>query len=184
MTGQRVRRLTLRDGGAVEVRPLRRRDRPGFAAAVARLSEDTLYQRFAAAKPRLSERELDFLVDIDHHTHEALLAIDPRTRDGVAVARYVQLTDEPEVVEVAVTVADEWQGRGLGGALVALLLERARAEGYAAARASTLVSNRRSIAMLRRGGFEPRSASGVLREYELALTGSVAHHAVVGALGG
>ena len=169
MTGARTRPLVLRDGGVVEVRPLERGDRQGLAQAVARLSEDTRYLRFATAKPRLSERELDFLVDIDHHAHEALLAIDPTTRRGVAVARYVEISDAPGIAEVAVTVADEWQGRGLGGALVGLLLERAREEGYLAVRATVLAGNRRSLAMLRRAGFKPHSASGTLREYELGL---------------
>jgi RimJ/RimL family protein N-acetyltransferase len=169
MSEPRTRPVVLRDGTVVEIRPLERSDRRGLAHAVARLSEETRYLRFATAKPRLSERELDFLVDVDHHAHEALLAIDPRCHRGIAVARYVQLSEELGAVEVAVTVTDEWQGRGLGGALVALLLERAREEGFAVVRASVLAANRRSIGMLRRAGFKPRAAAGVLREYELSL---------------
>jgi len=74
------RRLTLRDGRVVDVRPLERGDRQGLAAAVRRLSDQTRYLRFATAKPRLTKRELDFLVDVDHHRHEAIVAIDPTTR--------------------------------------------------------------------------------------------------------
>src|SRR5919202_1965689 len=108
--------LTVRDGAVVEVLPLEHSDRAELAAAVGRLSAETRYLRFAAAKPRLTERELDHLTDLDHHGREALLAIDPRTRNGVAVVRYVEVPGEPDVVEVAATVADEWQRRGLGGA--------------------------------------------------------------------
>jgi hypothetical protein len=57
--------------------------------------------------------------DVDHHAREALLAIDPFTRRGVAVVRYIQLPGEPGVVELAATVADDWQGIGLGSALLA-----------------------------------------------------------------
>ena len=161
--------LTLRDGAAVDVRPLERSDRAELAAAVGRLSAETRYLRFAAAKPRLTERELDHLTDLDHHGREALLAIDPRTRNGVAVVRYVEVPGEPDVVEVAATVTDEWQGRGLGGALLARLAERAADEGYAALRASVLANNGRSLAMLRRAGFTFRSADGPLHEYERPL---------------
>jgi RimJ/RimL family protein N-acetyltransferase len=163
-------RVTLRDGRQLHVRSLERGDRAWLARAVAGLSADSRYQRFATAKPHLSERELDYLTDIDHHGHEALLAVDPLTRRGVAVVRYVRLPAEPAVAEVAATVADDWQGRGLGGALLALLTERARDEGYAALRASTLATNRRSIAMLLRAGFRPRAAgTGLMREYERQL---------------
>jgi GNAT superfamily N-acetyltransferase len=163
-------RLTLSDGGVVEVRPLERNDRAEIAAAIGRLSDNSRYRRFATPKPRLSERELDQLVDVDHHDREALVAIDPLTGHGVAVVRYVQVPDEPGAVEVAATVADEWQGRGLGGALLAALTERARDEGHAALRASTLAINNRSIAMLRSAGFKARSrGGGTLREYELRL---------------
>ena len=109
--------LKLRDGRVVAVRPLERRDRPLLAAAIRQLSDHSRYLRFASAKPRMTERELDHLVDVDHHAHEALLAIDPLTAQGVGVVRYVQVPGEPGVVELAATVADDWQGIGLGCAL-------------------------------------------------------------------
>jgi acetyltransferase len=87
----------------------------------------------------------------------------------VAVVRYVELGDEPGVAEIAATVADEWQGRGLGSALLWQLTETARSAGYSALRASVLATNKRSIAMLLRAGFAARSGRGILREYELPL---------------
>src|SRR3954451_2903272 len=131
--------VTLRDGTLVHVRPLERGDRDMLDLAVRRLSDRSRYLRFAAPKPRLTARELDFLVDLDHHDREALLAIDPQTGRGVAVVRYVLA--EPGVVEIAATVADDWQGRGLGGALLAMLSERVRAEGHRVMRASVLAVN-------------------------------------------
>lgn len=161
-------RLKLRDGRVVHVRQLERRDRALLAAAVSRLSQESRYLRFGTAKPHLSERELDRLVDVDHHGREALLAIDPLTGRGVAVVRYVQLPGEPDVVELAATVADDWQGIGLGSALLAGIMQRACDEGHSAVRASVLAVNSRSIAMLRRAGFKGRPGTGTLREYELA----------------
>ena len=163
------RRLTLRDGRVVEVRPLERSDREGLAAAVERLSDQTRYLRFATAKPRLTKRELDFLTDVDHHRHEAIVAIDPTTGRGVALVRYIQVSDQPDVAEIAATVTDDWQGHGLGTALLTRLAARARANGYSAFRASVLASNHRSIAMLLTAGFAPLASRGFLREYELAL---------------
>jgi RimJ/RimL family protein N-acetyltransferase len=164
-----ARRLTLRDGRVVDVRPLERVDREGFAVAVSRLSDQTRYLRFATPKPRLTKRELDFLLDVDHHRHEAIVAIDPITKRGVAVVRYIQVPGEPNVAEIAATVTDDWQGHGLGTALLAQLAARARDEGYSAFRASVLASNQRSIAMLLAAGFVPLPSVGALREYELAL---------------
>ena len=167
MTGEAAESLKLRDGRVVVVRPFERRDRPLLEAAIGRLSDDSRYLRFASPRV-LSERDLDRLVDVDHHTHEALLATDPLTGRGVAVVRYVQLPCEGGVVELAATVADDWQGIGLGSALLARLTERARDEGHSALRAHVLAVNRRAIAMLRRAGFRDRGRAGVLVEYQLS----------------
>jgi RimJ/RimL family protein N-acetyltransferase len=161
-------RVLLRDGTAVPVRPLERSDRDELAAMVERLSDRSRYLRFAAPKPRLTRRELDHLVDVDHHRNEALVALDPATGRGIAVVRWVGVAGEPGVAEVAVTVADEWQGRGLGTALLARLLAMSRAQGLSTLRASVLAVNARSIAMLRGAGFRARPAAGALLEYELA----------------
>ena len=167
-SGDQHQRLKLRDGRVVDVRPLERGDRTLLAAAIGRLSDESLYLRFASPIPHIGERELDRLVDVDHHAHEALLALDPLTGRGVAVVRYMQLPGEPGVVELAATVADDWQGIGLGSALLAPLMQRACDEGHSALRASVLAANSRSIAMLRRAGFKGRPGMGTLREYELA----------------
>jgi RimJ/RimL family protein N-acetyltransferase len=168
-TGNRTGQLTLRDGRVVTVRPLERGDREGLAAAFKRLSPETRYLRFASPKPYLTKRDLDFLVDVDHHRHEAILATDPASGRGVGVVRYVEVPGEPGVVEIAATVADDWQGHRLGPALLARLAERAREEGYSVLRASVLATNQRSIGMLLRAGFAPRGSQGTLREYELGL---------------
>jgi RimJ/RimL family protein N-acetyltransferase len=169
-SGRQAARLTLRDGRNVDVRPLEHHDREELAAAVRRLSEESRYLRFASPMPSLSKRDLDVLLDVDHHAREAIVAVDPSTRRGIAVVRYAEVPGEPGVVEIAATVADEWQGRGLGRSLVAQLAARAREEGHSTLRAVVLASNRRSIAMLLHAGFKPRPGSGTLREYELALT--------------
>jgi RimJ/RimL family protein N-acetyltransferase len=163
------RQVRLNDERVVNVRPLDRRDREGLADAISRLSPQSRYLRFANAKPHMSSRELDFLVDVGRPEHRALLAIDPATGQGVGVVRYVRLEGEPSVAEIAATVSDDWQGHGLGSAMVEQLIEQARDDGFAALRASVLAVNNRSIAMLLRTGFAPLPSRGTLREYQLAL---------------
>jgi GNAT superfamily N-acetyltransferase len=119
----------LSDGSEVEIRPLTPDDKAGLAAGFERLSELSRYRRFLSPTSHLSARQLAYLTDVDHHDHEALVAIDPSSRDGLAVARYVRSTENPGEAEFAVAVADDWQRRGLGTALLRQLAARARAEG-------------------------------------------------------
>src|ERR1700730_6834344 len=109
---------TLRDGSLVEIRPLGPSDKRGLAAGFQRLSELSRYRRFLSPTAQLSDKQLRYLTDIDHHDHEALVAIDPATRDGLGVARYVRSRARPDEAEFAVAVADDWQQRGLGTALL------------------------------------------------------------------
>lgn len=97
------------------------------------------------------------------------MAVDPTNGHGVAVVRYVEVAGDPAVAEVAATVADDWQGKGLGRVLLAQLVARAREESYRALRATVLASNQRSVAMLLHAGFRPHSGGGAQREYELVL---------------
>ena len=75
--------MTLADGARLRVRPIVPADREPLADAFDRLSDRSRHQRFLAPKPRLSARELDYLTDVDHVTHEALVAIDETTGDIV-----------------------------------------------------------------------------------------------------
>jgi RimJ/RimL family protein N-acetyltransferase len=132
-------KLRLRDGSEVTVRPIRPEDRDAIAKAFQRLSEQSRYQRFMTAVDELSPSQLDYLADVDHRDHEALVAFD-ESGDGVGVARFVRLEDRTSA-EAAVTVIDEWQGRGLGSALCNLLAERARDEGINRFNALLLANN-------------------------------------------
>ena len=122
------------------VRPIRPADREMLRTAFARLGEQSRYQRFLTAINELSESELRYLTEVDHHDHEALVAIDTATRDGVAVARFVRNADGVSA-EAAITVIDEWQGRGGGTAMCNLLAARAREEGIERFTALLLAAN-------------------------------------------
>jgi ribosomal protein S18 acetylase RimI-like enzyme len=136
----------------VRIRPLTPADRDALAAAFARLSDDTRWRRFGALASHLGQRDLDRLTQIDHHDHEALLAIAPGTERIVGVARYIAFRDDLDSAEVAVAVDDDWQNLGIGRRLVAELSERARAEGITQLLAHVAPDNRRVIDWVTRAG--------------------------------
>jgi RimJ/RimL family protein N-acetyltransferase len=124
--GQRV---VLRDGSKVVIRQVHRDDAPLLADGFARLSPESRRLRFLRRKDELSAAELRYFTDVDHHDHEALGALDHADGRGVGIARDIRDAADPQAAELAVTVIDDWQGRGLGTELVAQLSERARSEG-------------------------------------------------------
>ena len=123
------RPVVLRDGSAVLIRQVHSADAPLLADGFARLSARSRQLRFLTPKKELSPAELRYFTDVDHHDHEALGALDYADGRGVGIARYVRDADDPQAAEIAVTIIDDWQGRGLGTELVAQLSERARSEG-------------------------------------------------------
>ncbi len=128
-TPSRRRTFTLRDGARVTLRPIAPEDKPLLAGVFERLSEESRFRRFLTTKNELSPAELAYLVDVDHSDHEAIVAIDRSSGEALGVARYIRSPDDAESAEVAVTVADDWQRRGLGRVLLDRLTYRARQEG-------------------------------------------------------
>ena len=138
----------LRDGHEILIRPIRPDDREELAAGVHRLSPESRYRRFFTPTSELRAAELSYLTDVDHHDHEALVAVDPPTGHGVGVARFVRSPDDLERAEVAVAVADSWQGRGVATALLHRLTERAREEGVRCFTAEILAQNRPMLELI------------------------------------
>jgi ribosomal protein S18 acetylase RimI-like enzyme len=142
--------VELRDASRVLVRPVRSTDAPLLADGFERLSSRSRHMRFLIGKNALSAKELRYFTDVDHHDHEALGAIDASSGRGVGIARFIRAADDPHVADVAVTVVDEWQGRGLGTALMSRLSCRAQQEGIRCFSALVSVNNTAVLALLRR----------------------------------
>jgi ribosomal protein S18 acetylase RimI-like enzyme len=159
--------MTLADGARLRVRPIDPADRGPLADAFGRLSDRSRHQRFLGPKPRLSTRELEYLTDVDHVTHEALVAIDETTGDIVGVGRYATGSGGGVVADMALAVADAWQRRGIGHALAVRLVERARANGMTRLTGSTLADNLGARSLLDRLGFRVLSVGSGVLEAEL-----------------
>ena len=159
----------LRDGSAVLIRQVRGTDAPLLAEGFARLSAASRQMRFLGVKKELSAAELRYFTDVDHHDHEALGALDRAGGHGVGIARYVRDADDPQAAEIAVTIVDDWQGRGLGTELLARLSDRARQEGIRRFTALADAGNVAVAALLGNAGARlVRRGRGTV-EYEITL---------------
>jgi RimJ/RimL family protein N-acetyltransferase/nucleotide-binding universal stress UspA family protein len=156
--------VQLDDGSRVTIRPIEPEDRDALAAGFERLSPESRYRRFFAPVPKLNRRALDYLTMVDHHDHEALVAV-AEDGDGIGVARFVRTA--PDEAEPAIVVADDWQGRGLAGRMLEALVDRAREEGVSRFVAPVLADNQAAIALLERLGDTTRRDLG--REVELSV---------------
>jgi putative redox protein len=136
------------DADALVIRPIEPGDKQAMIEGFENLSDESRYRRFLSPHGGLSPAELRYFTEVDHHDHEALVALDPRTGHGIAVARYIRSTDDPTVAELAVAVIDDWQARGVGSRLVAELADRARDEGITRFSAYVLASNEMMLNLL------------------------------------
>ena len=92
------------------------------------LSPDSRYARFMAPKSTLTDRELRYLTEVDGIDHFAIGAIRRHLvskPEGVGSARFVRLSDQPDTAEPAVTVLDDFHGKGLGSIMLQRLIEAA-----------------------------------------------------------
>lgn len=138
----------LRDGRPIEIRPIAPNDRQLLLEAFARLSPESRYRRFFGPMPELRDRELDYLTQVDHSDHEALVAVDSESGQIVGVARFIRLEAGGDAAELAITVVDDWQRRGVGSALLEALAQRARDEGIRRFEAPVLANNADAIRVL------------------------------------
>jgi len=161
--------VVLRDGSAVLIRQVRSTDAPLLADGFARLSPRSRRMRFLSAKTTLSAAELRYFTEVDHHDHEAIGALSAADGRGVGIARYVRDAGDPQAAEIAVTIADDWQGRGLGTELLSRLSERARQAGIHRFTALVAADNAAMAGLLRKLGACLAGRGPGTVEYELAL---------------
>ena len=124
-------RVALPDGGRVALQPLSAGDAPGLQAGLQRLSQLSRLRRFGRPISRFSAAELRYLTEVDQRRHVAWAAIDLSEAGGggIGVARFVRREGRPDAAEIALTVIDSQQRRGLGTLFLALMWRLGRAQG-------------------------------------------------------
>ena len=141
-------RQSLLRTALVRIRPIRPSDSGMLQDAFDRLSPQSRQFRFLFPKMQLSASELRYFTEVDHHDHEALIAVHRLENRGLGVARYIRYRNDPQAADIAVTVIDAWHGRGLGRQRVTRLMERARCEGVSRFTATIASDNSRARKLL------------------------------------
>ena len=146
--------MRLADGTEISLRPLLPGDGALLAAGFERLSTRSRYRRFLAPVPKLTDSMLAFLTSVDGSDHRAWAAVvdEPGGPVGAGIVRWVRSRKDPAVADMAVTVIDDYQGRGLGGLLQDVAVLDAFAHGVERFEGLVLGENMSSRRMLARGG--------------------------------
>ncbi len=144
----------LRDGYRVEIRALRPDDGADLIAALGRTSDRSLYRRFFGLKRSFTDQEAAFFVNVDFVNHVALVAvIDEEGRSVIAGGgRYIVV--QPGQAEVAFVVVDEYQGRGIGRALMRHLTSIACAARLQTFIAEVLPENTAMLQLFKTSGLQ------------------------------
>ena len=143
--------VVLSDGGTVHLRPIRPDDEAGLLGLFTRLSSESVYMRFFSPVQAPTDQQLAHFTHVDYVDRMALVA--ELGNDIVAVARYDR-PPEAAIAEVAFTVQDDQQGRGLATIMLEHLAAVARTRGIHAFMAETLPDNRRMLGVFRDAGFQ------------------------------
>jgi GNAT superfamily N-acetyltransferase len=142
----------LRDGRQIEIRALRQADEEAMLAAIDRTGAQSLHRRFFVSKRQFSDREKAFFLNVDFVSHVALVAVAKEDGRNVIVGggRYVVV--RPGTAELAFAVIDEYQGRGIGAALMRHLTLLARAGGIKELIAEVLPENIPMLKVFQKSG--------------------------------
>jgi GNAT superfamily N-acetyltransferase len=163
--------LRLGDGTDVALRPFQPGDGGLLVAGFARLSPQSRYRRFLSPIPQLTDSMLAFLTSVDGFNHRAWGAVvqEPAGPVGAGVVRWVRTRADPVVADLAVTVIDDYQGRGLGGLLLDVAVLDALAHGVERFEGLVLGENLSSRRMLGRGGATFHPDGGGILTFNLPL---------------
>jgi acetyltransferase len=160
--------IRLRDGTRVAVRPMRPEDAALELEFFNALSERSRYQRFLSQMAQLPAQMLARFTQLDYDRELALVALAPDSSAFIGVGRYAPNADG-ETAEFALTVADAWQGHGVGRALLERLCDCARAAGYRTLYGHILNANHDMLELSLRLGFVKSGSDGELVSVARAL---------------
>lgn len=142
--------VVLKDGGVAHLRPIRPQDAAAVHAFHDAQSPESIYLRFFAPLPHLSEKDVARFTQVDHVDRVGLVAT--LGDDIVGIARYDRV--DATTAEVAFNVSDAHQGRGLGSVLLEHLTVAARERGLTRFMADVLPQNRKMMTVFSEAGYE------------------------------
>lgn len=158
--------VLLKDGSTVHLRPIRTTDGPAVAALFRRLSPRSLYLRFHHHLPGVSEKDIRRFTHVDYENQFGLAATlgEPPGERIIALGLYARIEGTPDRAEVAFTVEDSHQGRGIATQLLDRMAAIARDHGIDAFEADLLGENESMLEVFRDSGFplESRIKYGTL----------------------
>lgn len=139
--------VTVRDGTEVLVRQVCPQDKDLLREGMKALSSDSRRFRFLHSVAGLTDDMLRKFTDVDHTDHEAVVAFDVTAgaRIPAGIARYIRNEGPEQTAEVAITIIDDYQGRGLGTLLLAILARLAIGSGIDEFTAHVLTENVRML---------------------------------------
>ena len=151
--------VRLRDGREVFVRPIRAADESLLRDMFYKFSERTVYLRFHGPVKAMPHERLQVYCNIDYDSEMALVAIHEEggRPSAVGTARYIAAPDRRSA-EVAFTVQDEWQHKGLGTYLFQRLVQIARGNGIERFTAEVLAENAPMLAVFHRSNLKVTTA--------------------------
>jgi RimJ/RimL family protein N-acetyltransferase len=159
-SGELVR---LRDGTRAVVVPFHPVPRAAIEKAYEELSPESRFHRFLSSAPHLTDAMFHHLVEevngVDHIALFLVIEPDEGPESIIGVARMIRYQDDPRSVDVAVTVRDEWHGKGAATALLAALM-RQRPAGVTRIVTAVSADNEAALAMLRRLGSYRATTAG------------------------
>jgi acetyltransferase len=154
------------DGLTLCIRPIKPEDAPQLCQLFDNLSPSSIHQRFFSPMKSLPRDMLVRFTQIDYDREMALVAIDTNTEQMLGVARVIAGPGGAGG-EFAVLVADAWQGKGIGGQLLARTLRIVQERGMQSVWGVALPENTGMAKLARRIGFEvKRNTAG---EYEMTI---------------
>src|SRR5208337_918037 len=146
----------LKDGTAVTLRAVRRDDGPKIREAFRNLDSKTVYTRFFGYKADVSDTELKRITEVDFERDVALLVTIQSGAKEIVIggASYfaIDVGDPPRSAELAFTVEEDYQGRGMGGMLMRHLAGIAREKGILTLEADVLANNQGMLGVFRASG--------------------------------
>ena len=142
----------LRDGRRIEIRALRPEDRDGMLAAFRRASAQSLHRRFFSARSDFTDKEIAFFLNVDFVVHVALVAVAKEGGKSGIVGGGRYFVVEPGRAEIAFAVIDQYQGQGIGAALMRHLVTLAREAGLKELIAEVLPENVPMLQVLKKSG--------------------------------